>query len=300
VEQEAAVGGRLSSVLTVLLTNRECPWRCVFCDLWRHTLADRVAPGDIAAQLDLALGDPVIETERPTELKLYNAGSYFDAAAIPPDEDPAIATRAGAFQRLIVESHPLLVGDRCWRLRDRLKAGRGGVGTGLEIAMGLETVNPEVLEALNKRVTLEAFDEAAMALRRGGVSLRAFVLVQPPFEAPGEAVEWAVRSVEHAWDVGARVVSLIPVRGGNGALEALQAAGRFRPPNLATLEHALEASLRCARGIVLADTWDLERFADCVVCFEERKERLTRMNRLQRVPCGGPCPACGWNGRPGE
>jgi radical SAM enzyme (TIGR01210 family) len=299
LEHEPAVPGDPVSVLTVLLTNRECPWKCVFCDLWRHTLTDKVTPGDITAQLDLALGDPSLQVPRPAELKLYNAGSYFDAAAIPPQDDPAIASRAAAFRRLIVESHPVLVGDRCWRLRDRLRAGRGGEGTGLEVAMGLETVNPTVLGLLNKRVTLDAFNEAAGALVREGVSLRAFVLVQPPFEAPGEAVDWAVRSVEHAWNVGARVVTLIPVRGGNGALEALQAMGRFRPPQLSTLEAALEACLSRRRGLVMADTWDLEFFADCAVCFPEREERLTRMNLAQTFVAGGPCPACGWHAHSG-
>lgn len=295
LEHEPARHGAPVSVLTVLLTNRECPWRCVFCDLWRHTLTDKVAPGDIPAQVDLALGDPSIQALRPAELKLYNAGSYFDAAAIPPDDDPAIADRALAFRRLIVESHASLVGDRCWRLRDRLQAGRGGEGTGLEVAMGLETVNPALSGLLNKRVTLDAFDAAAGALVREGVSLRAFVLVQPPFEAPGEAVHWAVRSVEHAWNVGARVVTLIPVHAGNGALEALQAMGQFRPPPLSTLEAAFEVGLNRRRGLVMADTWDLERFADCAVCFPERRERIQRMNLAQTVLAGGPCPACGWH-----
>lgn len=161
--------------------------------------------------------------------------------------------------------------------------------------MGLETVNPAVLGLLNKRVTLEAFDEAAAALGQEGVSLRAFVLVQPPFEAPGEAVHWAVRSVEHAWNVGARVVTLIPVRAGNGALEALQAMGQFRPPPLSTLEAAFEVGLSRRRGMLMADTWDLERFAECDVCFPERRERLTRMNLAQTFLAGGPCPACGWH-----
>ncbi len=291
----------MASVLTVLLTNRECPWRCLFCDLWRHTLETSVTPDDLVAQLDLALGDPAVQAASPDELKLYNAGSYFDAGAIPPEADSAIAALARPFRRLIVESHPSLVGDRCWRLRDRLTAKTPGSeqqGADLEVAMGLETVNPGVLDALNKRVTLEALDEAAAALRREGVGWRAFVLVQPPFEALGEAVEWAVRSTRHAWSIGARRVSLIPVRGGNGALESLERDGHFRPPNLATLEAALEAALtekrRSGGGLVAADLWDLERFSSCPVCLPGRKERLHRMNLQQQVIDKVPCPACGW------
>ena len=47
--------------------------------------------------------------------------------------------------------------------------------------MGLETAHPEVLAGLNKRMTLDQFSTAANFLRRNGIDLRVFILVQPPF-----------------------------------------------------------------------------------------------------------------------
>ena len=41
VEEECAAGGAVEPVATIFLTNRECPFRCVMCDLWRNTLARR-------------------------------------------------------------------------------------------------------------------------------------------------------------------------------------------------------------------------------------------------------------------
>ena len=38
VEQELSASGEILPVATIFLTNRECPWRCVMCDLWRNTL----------------------------------------------------------------------------------------------------------------------------------------------------------------------------------------------------------------------------------------------------------------------
>ena len=38
VEDEASASGAIVPVATIFLTNRECPWRCVMCDLWRNTL----------------------------------------------------------------------------------------------------------------------------------------------------------------------------------------------------------------------------------------------------------------------
>jgi len=292
VEEEPRMGGGSVAILTVLLANRECPWRCVFCDLWKQTLVRSVRRGDITAQLDVALADPSGQRRKASQLKLYNAGSYFDAGAIPPSEDADIAMRAREFERLIVESHPRLIGERCWRMRDRLTDVGSGAGTHLEVAMGLETVHEPVLARLNKRSTVEDFDRAAAALKGEGVSMRAFVMVQPPFEAPESAVDWAVRSVRHALDAGARVVSLIPARGGNGALEALEREGQFRPSSLESLEEAMDGALSYGKGMVLADTWDLERFGKCTACFSLRRARLIRMNQEQVVLPTVLCDRC--------
>jgi radical SAM enzyme (TIGR01210 family) len=298
VELEPSADGSSAPVLTVFLTNRECPWRCVFCDLWQHALPSDVpgvAPGDIPRQIETALaavaraGPPV-----PRQIKLYNAGSFFDRNAIPPGDHPAIADAVRGFERVIVECHPALVGDGVRRFADELARARGGGPAALEVAMGLETVNPAVLPRLNKGITAGSFARAARRLRREGVDLRVFVLVQPPFEAPGEAVTWARRSAAFAFDQGASVVSLIPVRPGNGALDALRAAGRFEPPTLATFEEAVDAALAVAPGgaRVFGDLWDLERFGGCAECFPRRRERLERINYRQQSEPAIPCPRC--------
>ena len=124
-------------VATIFLTNRECPFRCLMCDLWRNTLSETVPLGAIPAQIDHAL----LKLPPARQLKLYNSGSFFDPQAIPPADYGAIAQRANRFERLIVENHPALTGDACLRFRDLL-SGK------LEIAMGLETAHPEVLAGI--------------------------------------------------------------------------------------------------------------------------------------------------------
>lgn len=295
-ESEPDGAGREVPILTVFLTNRECPWRCVFCDLWRHALDRRVGPGDLAAQLEVAFSDPAVRDADPRWVKLYNAGSFFDPGAIPASEWPSLAEPVRGFERVLVESHPRWIGDRVWRWRDRLRRTSNPPGLEmpeLEIAMGLETANPGVLGRLNKGVTLDDFRRAASALQREGIALRAFVLVQPPFQDPAEAVTWAVRSAAFAYDCGAGAVSLIPVRPGNGALEALQRTGQFTPPRLATLEQAWEGVRRLGRGRVFADLWGLETFRRCTPCFDRRAARLAGMNLTQRLGPQGHCAACG-------
>ncbi len=272
--------GGVARVATILLTNRECPWRCVFCDLWKNTLDATVPPGAILAQIREALA----RLPECRWIKLYNAGSFFDPLAIPPGDLPAIAEALGGFERVIVESHPKLVGDATLEFRDLLRGQ-------LEVAMGLETADEAVLEKLNKGMTVRDFARAVELLRREEIDVRAFVLVQPPFVEPEDAVDEAVRAAAFAEEAGADVVSLLPTRGGNGALEALAIEGKFSSPRLSTLEDALDRSLR-GRARVFADTWDLGAFADCPACFPPRRDRLARMNLSQRVEPRIECPAC--------
>lgn len=283
VEEECSASGAVVPVATIFLTNRECPWRCVMCDLWRNTLAETLPAGSIPRQMDFALS----QLPPAKQIKLYNSGSFFDPRAIPPQDHPAIAERARQFERTIVECHPALVGEASVRFQQML-------GRPLEVAMGLETAHPEVLERLNKRMTLGQFSAAAEFLHTHGIALRVFVLVQPPFLRPEEALLWARRSVEFAFDCGATAVTLIPTRAGNGAMEKLAVMGEFTPPSLAVLEQASLQALAMRRGRVFVDLWDIEKRADlCVHCLDRRIERLHRQNLTQQAAPSVLCDNCG-------
>jgi radical SAM enzyme (TIGR01210 family) len=277
VETEVGAEGRAVDVATIFLSNRECPWRCLMCDLWRNTLEETVPAGAISDQIRHALRQFRALVPGESYLKLYNAGSFFDPRAIPVAEYSSIANLASPFLRTIVECHPALVGPRCLELRDVLCRP-------LEVALGLETVHPEVLERLNKRMTLDQFRRAAEFLAAAGIDLRVFILVRPPWLSDNEGLDWAKRSLDFAFDCGASVCSLIPTRAGNGAMESLAASGEFTPPTLRSLEQALEYGLSRHSGRVFADLWDIEKFAGCRQCSSARIERIRRMNVEQIAP----------------
>src|ERR1022692_1727117 len=220
-EEERSREGEIVPVNTIFLTNRECPWRCVMCDLWKNTLTETVPVGAIPAQIDHALAR--LPTAR--HIKLYNSGSFFDPHAIPPADYAPIAARLARFKHVIVESHPALVGESCLRFRDLLSRR-------LEVAMGLETVHPGVLPRLNKGMTLDQFAGAAQFLGRNDIDLRAFILVKPPYMRDDEGIHWAQRSLDFAFECSASAATLISTRTGNGAMEALA----FTPPSIAMLE----------------------------------------------------------------
>jgi radical SAM enzyme (TIGR01210 family) len=224
VDDELTERGTVARVGTVFLTGRECPWRCAMCDLWRFTTRDDTPAGAIPAQINAALAVWRERGESISRLKLYNASNFFDPRAVPESDYPEIGTRVSGLDQVIVESHPSLVGSRVDRFLEALN------GIPLEVAMGLETIHPAALDALNKRMTTDDFAQAADGLKRRGVSLRVFLLISPPFVPPEEQDAWLLRSVEFARQCGASVISLIPARGGNGAMEALTAQGLFRAP----------------------------------------------------------------------
>jgi radical SAM enzyme (TIGR01210 family) len=284
LEGERRPDGKIERALTVFLAGAECPFTCSFCDLWRLTIDGPTPPGALIKQLDEVLeafAGPV-----PHRLKIYNASNFFDKRAVPPEDVAGIATRAAAFAAVTVESHANTIGPKTLAFARRIP-GR------LEVAVGLETIHPVAATQLNKRLELARFDSAAGFLSDNGIDLRVFVLLGAPYVPADETIEWTVRTVEYAVERGASVVSIIPVRGGNGEMERLQALGHFIPPILAQLEAAVDASSQYTSAVVTADLWDVERLPACEGCRSERVARLRLMNLTGRLEPPIACAMCG-------
>lgn len=272
-EKELQENGKLKSVNTIFLTNRECPFKCVMCDLWKHTLDQPTPPGAVPAQIRHALQElPDAEV-----LKLYNSGNFFDGKAIPRTDYEEIAELIRDYDHVIIENHPKLIGLFIPNFRDLLN------GT-LEVAMGLETIHPEVLPKLNKQITVEDFRTAVNFLVTKDISVRAFILLNPPYLTDErENIEWCLRSIGFAFETGVSACSVIPTRDGNGIMEKLRETGDYVPPKLSSLESVINESMQLEKGRVFCDLWNLDKFSECDSCFPERKDRLRKMNLSQKV-----------------
>ncbi|MEM1176722.1 MAG: radical SAM protein [Acidobacteriota bacterium] len=256
VELERTPEGDLERALTIFLAGRECPFTCIFCDLWRHTTDAPTPPGAIPEQIRIALEEHAPKGAPPVEsVKLYNASNFFDAGSVPPADDAKILDLVGGLRRVIVECHAKLVGRRAARYAERL----GGAGSRLEVAVGFETVHPQALAQLNKRVTVNDLRAASRRLREMDADLRAFVLIGVPFIDLGDEEAWVLRSVQEALDCGARVVSLIPMRSGESELVRLEREGLWTPPDLDRVEAAYTRARELAPDRVFLDTWDLDK-----------------------------------------
>lgn len=279
-EIETASAGVGVAARVMLLTGAECRFTCSMCDLWRHTLAGPTPAGSLPVQIREGLARPVADGQPPRWIKLYNSSNFFDSRSVPADDLPAIASLVAAFERVVVENHPRLLGDGVARFRDRL-TGR------LEVAMGLETVHPEALAGLNKQMTLNDFQAACDWLRSEGIDARAFVLLGTPGVSPEEAVDWCLRSVAFAITCGVRHVSIVPLRAGNGWVDRQLATGTLAIPAAGELEAAAAEAFalpRPAGRVITTDLWDFEQLSgSCHACRGPRRERIALMNRAQAV-----------------
>lgn len=105
----------------------------------------------------------------------------------------------------------------------------------------------------------------------------------PPFLSESEGVYRAKRSIRYAFSVGVKSCTIIPVRPGNGALDALAADNYFEQPDIRSLEEVIEYGIELNKGLVFSDLWDIDKFSSCRKCLKRRKERLHRMNLDQVI-----------------
>lgn len=281
VEDEFSAEGIVEEVTTIFLTNRECPYRCLMCDLWKNTTTESVPQGAIPQQIRYALE----RLPRTPHLKLYNSGNFFDRGAVPESDHAEIADLVSRFRSVIVENHPKLCRETCAEFQQRC-------GTQLEVALGLETSCEETLATLNKRMTVRDFAEACRLLTSYNIRTRAFILLRPPGVSEDEGIRQALDSVRFAFECGVSVCAVIPVRAGNGIMDDLRSRGLFEPPTLRSLEHVIDEAVGMRRGRVLADLWDLRQFSQCIRCREPRIRRLRQTNLTQAIQPKIVCPHC--------
>lgn len=293
-EWEALVGAAgadaramdLAEVACVILVGAECALRCKMCDLWRHTLDQATAKGALPRQLRWALGQrsisprqplPTAGTARGNWIKLYNASNFFDPRCVPPADWGAIASEVVSFDRVIVENHPRV------RPGDANEFAKLIPGQ-LEIAVGLEAADDEILRGLDKRMRLRDFSAATENWRYAGIDVRAFLLLGPPGCPRDRALDLVLDTLRFAASRGVRHASVIPTRTPPPGQVALNCSAPFTPPTAADLEAALLAALQLRLAMVVTvDLWDWEKLVgQCEACRDRRRARLTLMNLNQQ------------------
>jgi len=241
-EAELTRNGSVEDHNIILTTNKECPFKCVMCDLWKNTLDYKVEKGIITKQVQ----DALHQLPEAKHLKLYNAGNFFDRQSIPKQDtfDIADELHMRGYETLIVEAHPKLIGTPCLEFADYL-------APQLDVAMGLETVDPTVLPRLNKNMTLDDFDRATTQMLEHDIFVRAFVLLRTPWHTEDEGIYWAKESIDFAQAIGVECCTIIPLRP-NPRFNVAE----FAPSTGNALEEVVAYGISKNKGRIFGDTWD--------------------------------------------
>lgn len=244
-EDEPDGHGGTAKTTTVFLTVSTCPIGCNMCDLHRNTLPYPTETGAVPRQIQHAVAGV-----HPDWIKLYNSGNFFDPRSIPPSDYQAIAELCQPYDRVIVENHPRFGQHRLREFLDYLPSQ-------LEIAVGLETVQPRWLQRLGKQMSRDDFDGYAKSILTLGVDLRVFLILGVPGGSVKESIRWARLSVRHAIACGARHISIIPARAGHGWGGQSDRLPTFSLEALSELQDQLLTDAD-QRAVITLDLWDLE------------------------------------------
>ena len=237
----AQVQGRPGFRLMVILNAPGCAYArtsggCTNCGFPQaFGTGSAVSAEDYLAQAEAALARIPPGLQEPVEVDFYNSGSYFNPDEVPERAQISMLVMAASrpeVASLLVETRPEYA--TAGRLEEALTACQGKP---LEVGIGLESANPEILrQRIHKGYTWEDFAAAAGLLAGAGARLLTYILLKPIDTGEREAIEDSVVTAQKVFALGRD--QKVPTR---VALEPCFVApqtplyqafeqGRYRPP----------------------------------------------------------------------
>ncbi len=293
----AQVEGRPGFRLMVILTAPGCAYArssggCTNCGFAQSFGTSKpVSAEDYQAQAEAALARIPTGNEAPIEVDLYNSGSYFNPDEVPELAQTAMLTLAAARPEvgsLLVETRPEYA--TAARLERAVSACRGKP---LEVGIGLESANPEILSRrIHKGYTWEQFVAAANLIANTGARLLAYVLLKPINTGEREAIEDSVETARKLFTLGHALkcptrVALEPcfVAPQTPLYHAFE-DGRYRPPWLWSVVEVVSRIAPLGRVLVgLSDEGmnPLQSPHNCEHCTDRFRHALAVFNQSQDV-----------------
>lgn len=236
VEREA-IGPEEVPAFVLILRTRGCYWAdqkgCSMCGYAKDTLGRSATPAELAEQLDRALAR---YREEPY-VKVYTSGSFLDDREVDPESRAKLVRAfAGRARRLLFETLPeFATPGALTPLRDEFPGE-------LEVALGLESTDPDVLGRLvHKNAPPRDYLDAGDRVRALGLRAKAYLLLKPPYLTEDEAIADVVHSIGEA-SPHFDALSVNPVHIQNGTVvEWMYHRGRYRPPWLWSVVETLRA-----------------------------------------------------------
>jgi radical SAM enzyme (TIGR01210 family) len=237
------LNGDVVPSLTVLLTTKGCSWArregCTMCGYIIDSNPDAQA-SDIQKQFHEVLAH---YGKAFKVVKIFTSGSFLDQDEVPIDVRDAILSDLRGTPKVIVESRPEFVTST---ICDDLSR----INEHVEVAIGLETSNDCIRNNyVNKGFSFNDFVSASEAAHANGFTVKAYLLLKPPFLTEREALEDSLQSVRDAAPYADTIsLNLCNVQKGT-LVEALWKKGLYRPPWLWSAVEVLKRTQETATVI---------------------------------------------------
>lgn len=218
--------GKPIATLTVIFQTTGCRWNnCTMCGYVYDSSRNAPSHDDLMKQFEHAMSRC---RDEEFVVKIFTSGSFLDDGEIPAPTRIEMLSRLGAdarVKKVIAETRPEYV------TQEKVSECTAALGKRFEVAVGLETSNDTIRkDCINKGFTFEDFVRASESAEKKNATVKAYLLLKPPFISEGDAVKDILQSINDAAEhAGTISVNLCNVQKGT-LMDEMFERGDYRPP----------------------------------------------------------------------
>ncbi len=239
--------GKPISALTIIFQTTGCRWNgCTMCGYVYDSAQKPPSHDDLMKQYEYALSRC---KDEEFIVKIFTSGSFLDDCEIAPETRNEMLSRLAEDNRVkkvIAETRPEYVTE------EKLSESTHAFGKRFEVAIGLETSNDMIRkDCINKGFSFSDFVRASGVARQEGATVKAYLLLKPPFLSEGVAISDIINSMNDvAPYAGTISINLCNVQKGT-LVEEMFERGDYRPPWLWSTVEVLKNGKEAAPDTVI-------------------------------------------------
>jgi radical SAM enzyme (TIGR01210 family) len=218
--------GNIILALTIIFQTSGCRWNgCTMCGYVYDSAQRPPSHNELIKQFENA-----VSRCRDDEfiVKIFTSGSFLDDSEIPQMTRKEMLSRLGAdprVKKVIAETRPEYV------THETVSESIAALGKRFEVAIGLETSNDLIRkDCINKGFTFADFVKASEIARQEDATVKAYLLLKPPFLSEGVAINDIINSINDIAPYADTIsVNLCNIQKGT-IVDELFERGNYRPP----------------------------------------------------------------------
>jgi radical SAM enzyme (TIGR01210 family) len=239
--------GKPIAALTVIFQTTGCRWNnCTMCGYVYDSSQRATSHDELMNQFEHALSRC---RDEEVIVKIFTSGSFLDDGEIPTATRIEMLSRLGAdarVKKVIAETRPEYV------TQERVSECTAALGKRFEVAVGLETSNDLIRKySINKGFSFADFVNASKIAEQDNATVKAYLLLKPPFLSESVAINDIIRSITDAAQYAETIsINLCNVQKGT-LMDEMFERGDYRPPWLWSAVEVLKQGKEVNTGTVI-------------------------------------------------